>query len=353
MDINSISILELSKNDEEVWNKLLLNSINGSYRQSFPHEYSKEAIGRVVETFVFKINEEIIAGGNYSLKLIKGNLLSVADLLSGFVFKNEPDYSVLRVLVDHFMAWAKKKNASYLRINPWFPKSVGNSPTSYLKLFDSILNEKGLKIIGEGRHTYWLDLSLDEDELLSNMKKQTRYDVRKGIKSELEVKRFDQQTDNITRDFWNLYRNLGNEKDFEILSESRFFHFVNSLLDSKLASLFFIYYNKKIINISICSKFGQASYIYGAINPYFKELNCTSPGPLAQWEMIKFAKQSGAKIYDVGFCPGPIPIKTHPQYSIWRFKYGFGGDHVEFLPTYGKILKPIRGKLFEFLKYSK
>ena len=347
MSINSISILRLSKNDEEVWNKLLLTSLNGSYRQSFPHEYSKEAIGRIVETFVFKIDEEIIAGGNYSLKVTKGNVLSVADLLSGFVFKKEPDYSVLRFLVEHFMNWAKKKNASYLRINPWFPKSIGNSTTSYQNLFDNVLNEKGLKLIREGRYTYWLDLSLDEDVLLTNMKKQTRYEVKKGIKSELEIKRFDQQTDNITRDFWNLYKNLGNEKGFEILSESRFFPFVNSLLDSKLASLFFIYCNKKIINISLSSNFCQASYIYGAMHPAFKELNCTSPGPLAQWEMIKFAKQSGAKIYDMGFCPGPEPLKNHPQYNIWRFKYGFGGDHVEFLPIYGKILQPLRGRILK------
>jgi hypothetical protein len=38
---------------------------------------------------------------------------------------------------------------------------------------------------------------------------------------------------------------------------------------------------------------------------------------------------------------------------MWRFKHGFGGEPIEFMPTYGMTLSPIRGKLFQYLKYKK
>ncbi|MCD4677608.1 MAG: peptidoglycan bridge formation glycyltransferase FemA/FemB family protein, partial [Desulfobacula sp.] len=91
-----------------------------------------------------------------------------------------------------------------------------------------------------------------------------------------------------------------------------------------------------------------------AMNPEFKKLEgCPPPGSIAQWAMIKAMKAQGMKIYDMGFCPGHVPLKEHPHYQIWRFKYGFGGDHVEFLPTYGIIMQPIKGKVFHYLKYKK
>ena len=61
-------------------------------------------------------------------------------------------------------------------------------------------------------------------------------------------------------------------------------------------------------------------------------------------------KNNGVGIYDMGFCPGPVPVLNHPAYNIWRFKYGFGGDHVEFLPTYGKVLDQIKGRAFKLIK---
>jgi len=69
--------------------------------------------------------------------------------------------------------------------------------------------------------------------------------------------------------------------------------------------------------------------------------------------MITEMKKRGAIKYDLGFCPGPVPIKTHPSYNIWRFKYGFNGDHILLMPTYGKVLSPLRGHIFQYLRYKK
>lgn len=68
--------------------------------------------------------------------------------------------------------------------------------------------------------------------------------------------------------------------------------------------------------------------------------------------MIKAMKYKGLKTYDMGFCPGAVPNINDPRYNIWKFKYDFGGNHVEFLPTYGKVLDPARGRLFQYWRYK-
>jgi lipid II:glycine glycyltransferase (peptidoglycan interpeptide bridge formation enzyme) len=69
--------------------------------------------------------------------------------------------------------------------------------------------------------------------------------------------------------------------------------------------------------------------------------------------MIRALKKMGLKTYDMGFCPGPVPVDDHPAFNIWRFKYRFGGKYVQYMPVYGKKLKPLTGSIFEYLKYRK
>ena len=84
--MEKIKTIQLKREDEKRWNKLLLNSVNSSYRQSMPFEYSKENKTRIIFTFIFEHNGEDIAGAHYSLKHSHYNIIKIADILSGFVF---------------------------------------------------------------------------------------------------------------------------------------------------------------------------------------------------------------------------------------------------------------------------
>ena len=221
-------------------------------------------------------------------------------------------------------------------------------------MFHDILMSKGFSIIEPGRHTYWIDLKKTKDEILANFKRQTRYEVRKALRSSLEIKRYDHPTEEIFEVFWKLYDSLGTQKGFGTLKKLQFKLEFFSLMRAGYAHLFLAKYQNTVVNASFMASIGRGVYLYGAMNPEFKTLkNCPSPGQIAQWEMISFAKSKNLPYYDMGFCPGPVPKHEHPEYDIWRFKYAFGGKHVQFLPTYGKIIKPFRGKTFQKLKYKK
>jgi lipid II:glycine glycyltransferase (peptidoglycan interpeptide bridge formation enzyme) len=61
-----------------------------------------------------------------------------------------------------------------------------------------------------------------------------------------------------------------------------------------------------------------------------------SAGQLIHFGAMQYLRDRGKYYYDFGGCPGPVPIKSHPNYGVWRFKHEFNGIYGEFLPYYRK-----------------
>lgn len=278
-----INISKIGPNNVQKWDNLLFNAINASYRQSMAYEYEQIHNGRELETYIFELNGVDIAGGHYSIKKSYKGLISIADILSWFVFRENPNAELMSFLINHFTDWAIQRKAIYARINSWLPKIIEGFKVQYSAIFEKEIFQNQFIEIELGRHTYWIDITLSEELLLQKMKRQTRYKVRRGIRSELLIEKHDQFTNELFETFWTLYNNLGKHKSFNTLSKSHFKRVVFSLMNSRLANIFLIYCKGQIVNASFASNFGQAAYLYGAMNPIFKTFDsCTSPGQLAQ-----------------------------------------------------------------------
>ena len=355
---NKLSASAININECGRWDKLLEKDEYSSYRQGLKYALLRSSPKRRLVTMVFSARGEDVAGAHYSLIISRGGLIRVAEISSGIVFSQGPDKNILDNIIKHFIKWALEQKASYIRINPWLPINIGDRKTDFLRIYQDVLSSNGFTVVKEGMHTYWIDLSRPDKEIMADMKRQTRYDIRAGIKSDITSEIFDKdlwkQTD-IIDSFWNIYKHLFENKGFASYSESAFKEEIFNLLESGDSRLYVMKYSNQIINISMASNGGSiSSYLHGALDLKYKKLEaCPSPGPLAQWMMMSDVKKQGIKRYDMGFCPGPVPDKAHKGYGIWRFKYGFGGDHVEFLPVYGKKLNPVRGRIFEIIRYGK
>ena len=345
---------QLSPGDEPRWDTFINQAEYPSYRASIPYQHLQCGLRQEVATFLFEDNNETVAGVHYVLKESAGRFLTTADLQSGIMFTNNLKTENLISIVDHFSAWAKSKGASYMRITPWIPSLIGSERVVISEELNNALGKRGFSEIEAPRSTYWIDLEKGEDELLGAMRGKTRYDIKNAYKKGLRVNTVVTPDTVLIEKFWALYRQLGQSKGFRILTEGKFKNMVKTLLTNKLATLFVTKYNSEDVNLSLASSTGISSYLFGAIDPGFKNFEeCPPPGNFAQWEMMRSMKAKGLKIYDLGFSPGDIPEKEHPQYEIWRFKYGFGGTYVMFLPVYGKVIRGIRGRLFRYLRYRK
>lgn len=346
------SIEPFEINDKERWNRLLSASLYPSYRQTIDVEYLTMEKGREIATFIVKQDCADIAGVHYSIKRSKFNLLSTADILSGILLTVEPTDELLTMLINHFISYAKSKGVAYMRISPWLPMIVDGVTTPYELVFNRVLFNKGFNKINEGRHTYWIDLTLSEDELLKRMNSQTRRNISKALKADLLVETKAEFSLPEVKLFYDLYKQLGGEKGFSTLPEVNFIKSVEALMGVG-AVMFLIKCKGVVINVGLTTTFGIASYYHGALNLDYKKIEgCPAPGQYMQWLMISHLKEREHKLFDMAFCPGPIPINSHPNYNIWRFKHGFGGMHVQFLPTYGKAIKPLMGQVFKFIRYK-
>jgi len=351
--IIKLAVHEIDLNQKSRWDELLLTSPNASYRQSFEYEYSGQEKGRRIASFVFSINNTDVAGAHYSLRTSPKIPIKVADILNGIVFRSEPDLDVLDQVIGHFSLWAVSQGAAIARYYPWLPVIIGSDVCTGSVAVANRLEKNGFNCMQQGRHTYWIDITKSEDDILGSMKKQTRYDVRSAIKSDLEIKEHKEFQEDIFEQFWGMYSSLAMEKQFEMLNKEQMLNEMRPLLESGFATIFLIYFHGILMNATIASMIGQGTYLYGAINPAARETpGCPPIGAAAQWTMISAMKQRDLKVYDMGFCPGPIPIKNDPRYNIWRFKHGFGGAHVQFMPVYGKILRGLSGRIFKWYRYG-
>jgi hypothetical protein len=337
---------EITNRNRHRWSQLLSGACNASYIASCEYQLSKERLNRKLYSFIFARNGEDIAGVHYSVKSILGGFVKIADAPAGVLFKSSPTIDDLLIILEHYINWAKGKNISYIRLTPWVPAVLDGKQTEVSLLMERALMYVGFKPIAPGRHSYWIDLTLDEMTLLNKMHRKTRYEIKQGLKSDIKFEVYTEINEGILNSFWYLYNNLAQGKRFSAYDEIGFKTEVKVLVESNLANLYVAKCAGEIVNFSMCSKLGLSFYLHGAINPDFKHFpGCTSPGQIAQWRMLTDLKSQGLETYDMGFCPGPVPIKEHPAYNIWRFKFGFGGIPVQYSPTYGKIIKPIVGSL--------
>ena len=108
-----------------------------------------------------------------------------------------------------------------------------------------------------------------------------------------------------------------------------------NLVEDGLAQLFLAYYDDIPLAGAIAFRLGtRAWYVYGASSNEHRNLQASH---LMQWEMIKWAKASGCKVYDFRGVSGEVD-PNNPLYGLYRFKEGFGTILREYVGEYDYVL---------------
>ncbi len=177
--------------------------------------------------------------------------------------------------------------------------------------------------------TLQLDLTQSLTDLLMDMRKNTRYDIRKAGRDGVRAVIEDDPAQ--IRAFYDHQLALAEKHGFvpfsyEFLHE-QFLAFVEqgqvALIhtyheNDLLASAFVIFYN------------GEAVYHYGISTPK----NYEYPGShYGQWVAIQEAKRRGCRRYNF-WGIAPKEAKEHRYAGVSTFKRGFGGEAVPYLPAH-------------------
>lgn len=182
-----------------------------------------------------------------------------------------------------------------------------------------------------------LNISADEDTLLSNMHKKTRYNIRLAGKKGVEVREVGiDALDN----WYDMYEVTAKRDSIAIHSREYYqsvYNRVNSSGYAEMKLLFAEHDGDLLAGILVLISGKVSTYLYGASSNHKRNL---MPAYLLQWEAIKLSKRAGAEEYDFFGIP-PTEDKNHTMSGLYRFKTGFGGEIISRVGCWDYNLSPV------------
>lgn len=235
-------------------------------------------------------------------------------------------------LVKAFVSEVKKiaitNNCVFVRVRP----QLGSSEFS-----KNLFKQNGFSNAPMHLHaelTSQMDITKAEETLLSQMRKTTRYEIKKAISLGIKVTGYQlksarrYQDLSLIKEFYDLQLATARRQKFVPFS----FEFLNEQFkvfsQKNKALLYRATLNNKLLAEAIIIFYDQeAVYHYGASTDEGRGY----PGAyLIQWEAILEAKRRGMTRYNL-WGVSPIDEPKHRFYGLSLFKRGFGGQDVEYL----------------------
>ncbi len=190
--------------------------------------------------------------------------------------------------------------------------------------------------------TMWaVDISRTEEELLADMRKNTRYDIRKGIKQNIIVKKSDDES--AVDEFWKIYENTFTREEFTPFPKSYIMGEFIAFKKTQNALFFFGEAPPKSAQEGASDIMAGSLAIFTKSCAFYHQgasIHTTYPIPhQVQWQTILEAKRRGCQFYNLYgiYKPGRTPISWE---GLSLFKRGFGGFQVDYLPTQDYIISP-------------
>ncbi len=274
------------------------------------------------------LNHKIGRTGFYKNEKLIGIMLSIVENAKRGKYLIVPagplidwnDKNIVKVFVEEIKIIAKENNCVFVRVRPQL-----KSDESSKKIF------KDLGFIKAPMHlhaelTSQLDITKREEELLTQMRKTTRYEVKKAMKENIKIT-VSSDEKNIKK-FHDVQIETSIRQKFVPFSYKFLFEQFRVFAANGNALLYKAEFENKLLAQAFVIFYGQeAVYHYGGSTDEGRKY----PGAyLIQWEAIKEAKKRGMIRYNFwGVAPENKP--NHRFFGLSLFKRGFGGIDVEYL----------------------
>lgn len=325
----NIKVAEIT--DKNTWEKFLLSYPDANFLQSWNWGEFQQNLGKTIRRVGFYDDKKLVglmlcivepAKRATYLTVPGGPLISWDDLKQVKIFRQTVEQT------------AKKENCSFTRVRPQILENEKNS-----KLFTSL----GFKLAPMHLHaelTRQIDLTKSENQIFSDMRKNTRHEIKQAMKLNIKVVTSRKVSD--IDGFNALQAETAKRQNF-VAFDKKFLkeQFATFVKDNQVL-LYTAFLGKKKLAQAFTIFYGnEAAYHYGAST---EEGRKYPGGYLIQWEAIREAKKRGLKKYNLwGVAPeGEI---NHRFYGVSIFKRGFGGEDVEYLHARDLIINPLAYKL--------
>ena len=252
------------------------------------------------------------------------------------------DREVLAALKAGVDELAEKHHAHAFKMDPDVLFSDGEFAAIAKEMgFRRFYGPEGLETI-QARFNYRLYLNgRTEEELFANLTQQTRRNVRLAMRHGVEVRVCGPE---MLGEFCRLMGTTGERDGFATRPKAYFERFLSAL--GEHARLYLAFYEGEAIAGAITTNFGgKTCYVYGASA---NEHRNVMPNYLVQWEMIRWAVETGCTVYDFQGVSGNLEPEGNHYYGLYRFKRGFNGQLDELAGEFDCTYRPVKARMVDF-----
>ena len=301
------------------WEKVVTKFPEANFLQS-------PSYGRMNEILGDKIITEEFGGNGYALMIVRnakrGRYLEIP---CGPLI-NWKKRELVKQVFQTISETAKMEKCVFVRIRPQLKCSPEN-----LKVLSGLeLTKSPMHLAAE--HTVMIDLSHSEEDLLAEMRRQTRYEVRRADKLGIKV-RFD-NSEEVFKEFHQVQAETARRQNFVppnlkvLMAERGAFGDNARIYVAETAE-------GERIAYGLIIRDGLEGDYYEAAST---ELNRKLPGAYALlWQAMRDLKKEGCERFNLwGIAPPGQP--NHRYARVTTFKTGFGGELVEYVPAHDMVI---------------
>lgn len=234
-----------------------------------------------------------------------------------------------KTLADALVKLGKEEKAILVKMEP---NVIADEKTNKPELWKNLGLTPGQPLFT--KHTFHIDLTKSDDELLASMKSKTRYNLR--LSQRHGVKVVEDNSKQAFETYLKLMMETTKRQSFYAHDEDYHRKMWQIMNPASMAHLLVAKYKNKPLVTWILFTFNNVLYYpYGASTREHQEV---MPSYAMMWETIQFGKKQGCRLFDLWGTPGPNPSPKDPWYGFHRFKLGFGAQLVEFVGTYDLVI---------------
>lgn len=294
-----------------------------------------KALGDVVVRGGLKKNGALVAVWVGVVKNAKrGRYLEV----SGGPVLDWSDESIVGRALEQLKRIAKQNGCVFVRFRP----SILDSTARRDLLYRCHARKAPMHLHAE--HTHIIDLTADEEALLANMRRQTRYEVRRVPKRGLTISaRVPTKAD--IDEFYQLQKDTATRHGF--VTSSREFLQALRLAFGESLEIYRAEKNGRLLNLALIISWGEEADYFEAASAAEARREPGAYGII--WNVMQHMKKRGVKrlnLWGIAYNENP----KHRYAGVTTFKRGFGGDDVIYCPAHDIVVKRIRYLLNLFVE---
>lgn len=322
----------MSLDDDARWDRDAVRSRDGHILQS-------AAWGRIRQAQGWRA-EQLRVGDPLPLALVLWK-----DLPAGLRFAYVPRGPVfdhrepaqLEAALEALRRRAREERAIFLKVDPEVPRERDDLLAVYRRCGFARSAEDVQPVLA----TLEIDLRRQEEAILADLDKDTRWSVRQAERRGVEVA--ERADDAALAAFYEIYALTGRRARFITRARDYYLAVWGALLSAGYASLLVALVEGRIVAGAMLFWCGnRAIYMYGASDDVARRTFATYG---LQWRCIRLARERGCARYDLGGVPLD-PAARDPMRGVYLFKKGFGGARREFAGAHDTTPRPLLYRLW-------